>query len=136
MEQQNVYDRIRNRTKPETRQYVQKNLAVVAEVDRLMKLKGWSQKDLAKKLGKTNSEVSKWLSGLHNLTLKSIAKMEVVLEANLLEVPKPAEARGGTAKGMTIPMKKPLESHLFDKIKIEKTAKFHYYSESTKSMVA
>jgi len=87
MTQKTVYDRIRSRTKPETRRYVQKNLAVVAEVSRLLKQKGWTQKDLAKKLGKTESEVSKWLSGLHNLTLKSIAKIETVLEADLLKVP-------------------------------------------------
>jgi transcriptional regulator with XRE-family HTH domain len=42
---------------------------------------------LAQKLGKTESEVSKWLSGTHNLTLKSIAKIEIALDANLLDVP-------------------------------------------------
>ena len=81
-----IYDRIRNRTKPETKIYVQKNLALVAEVIRLMQQKGWTQKVLAKELGKSESEVSKWLSGLHNFTLKSIAKLEAVLEADLLVV--------------------------------------------------
>ena len=81
-----IYDRIRNRTKPETKIYVQKNLALVAEVIRLMQQKGWTQKVLAKELGKSESEVSKWLSGLHNFTLKSITKLEAVLEADLLVV--------------------------------------------------
>ena len=35
-------------------------------------------------LGKRPSEVTKWLSGLHNLTLKSITKMEVALGVNLM----------------------------------------------------
>jgi transcriptional regulator with XRE-family HTH domain len=87
MHQQTIFDSIRQRTKPETHRFVQKNLAIVAEVSRLMKEKGWTQKELAKKLQKTDSEVSKWLSGLHNLTLKSITKLEAVLEADLLEVP-------------------------------------------------
>ncbi len=87
MKEPNVYDRIRARTKPETRRYVQKNAELASRVAQLLKARGWTQKDLARALGKSESEVSKWLSGLHNLTLKSIAKMEAVLEADLLVVP-------------------------------------------------
>jgi len=76
--------RIRARTKPETRIYVRKNLDVAARVNELLKQKGWTQKDLAKSLGKTESEVSRWLSGFHNITLKSIAKMEGVLEDDII----------------------------------------------------
>lgn len=76
--------RIRARTKSETRVYIRKNLDVAARVNELLKQKGWTQKDLAKALSKTESEVSRWLSGLHNITLKSIAKMEVVLEADII----------------------------------------------------
>jgi len=87
IQEESVFERIRNRTAPETKRYVQKNLTFVAEVARLMQEKGWTQKELAQKLGKTESEVSKWLSGTHNLTLKSIAKIEIALDANLLDVP-------------------------------------------------
>jgi transcriptional regulator with XRE-family HTH domain len=110
MKEQTVYDRIRNRTKPETRQYVHKNLALVAEVSRIMKEKGWSQKDLAKKMGKTESEISKWLSGLHNLTLKSITKMEVVLEATLLEVPQSAPMQSSAIQYITFVVEKAIEN--------------------------
>jgi len=95
MPEDSIFTRIRSRTTPETQRYVQKNLTFVAEVARLMQEKGWTQKELAQKLGKTESEVSKWLSGTHNLTLKSIAKIETALEATLLEVPTPAEMRPG-----------------------------------------
>ena len=88
MREESVYDRIRNRTKPETRQYIQKNLAVVSEVSRLMEDKGWTQKDLAKRMGKQESQISRWLTGLHNLTLKSVAQLEIALDGVLLEVPK------------------------------------------------
>ena len=44
------------------------------------------QKDLAKALGKNESEISKWLSGSHNFTLKTIARIEDVLGDKLLEV--------------------------------------------------
>jgi transcriptional regulator with XRE-family HTH domain len=58
-------------------------LARASRVAQLLKASGWTQKEFARALGKSESEVSKWLSGLHNLTLKSIAKMEAVLEADL-----------------------------------------------------
>ena len=49
-----------------------------------MEYKGWKSKDLAKVMDKSPSEVSKWLSGMHNLTLKSIIKMETALEVDLI----------------------------------------------------
>lgn len=54
----------------------------------LMKEKGMTQKALAEQLGKKPSEVSKWLHGGHNLTLKTIAKIEAVLKEDIINVPK------------------------------------------------
>ena len=79
-----VIARIRARISPETRQYIRKNLDIVERVNTLLLQRGWTQKDLAKKLNKSESEVSRWLSGLHNVTLKSIVKLEVVLGADIL----------------------------------------------------
>ncbi|MBV6439407.1 MAG: XRE family transcriptional regulator [Haliscomenobacteraceae bacterium CHB4] len=89
---ESIIERIRARTKPETHIYVRKNLDVAVRVNELLKQKGWTQKDLAKTMGKTESEVSRWLSGLHNITLKSIVKMETVLGADILVVPASSEA--------------------------------------------
>ena len=47
-------------------------------VECLLSDKGLKQKDLADKMGKSEAEVSKWLSGTHNFTLRSIAKIEAV----------------------------------------------------------
>ncbi len=124
MKEQSVYDRIRNRTKPETRQYVQKNLAIVAEVSRVVKEKGWTQKELAKKMGKTESEVSKWLSGLHNLTLKSIIKLEVVLDTILLEVPDSAIKHTSAIQYTTFVVEKPFEKRQQEKPENEISTEF------------
>lgn len=51
-------------------------------------LKGMKQKDIAEKLGKKPSEISKWLSGEHNLTIKSIMMLEVILEEDIIFAPK------------------------------------------------
>ena len=93
MNNNTVYDRIRARIKPETRRYVRINMAIAMRVADILQIKGWTQKDLAKKLGKAESEVSKWLSGSHNLTLKSIAKMEAVLGVEVLATTQREEIR-------------------------------------------
>lgn len=43
---------------------------------------------MAEKLDKKPSEISKWLSGEHNFTLRSLAKLSAELGEALLEVPK------------------------------------------------
>lgn len=37
---------------------------------------GWKKKDLAEKLGKNPSEVTKWLGGSHNFTMDTLAEIE------------------------------------------------------------
>lgn len=82
-----VASRIRERIKPENKAFIKKNLAIAEQVDFIIKQRGWSQKVFAKKLEKETSEVSKWLSGLHNLTLQSITKMESVLGEDIITTP-------------------------------------------------
>ena len=53
-----------------------------------MEKKGWRSQDLAKAMEKNPSEVSKWLTGMHNLTLKSIVKMEIALGIDLIKTTK------------------------------------------------
>lgn len=77
----------------EVESFVDKNVDIALQVMSILKRKAWTQKDLAKKLGKSESEISKWLSGVHNLTLKSIAKMEAVLEEDIIITPKKAEKK-------------------------------------------
>jgi transcriptional regulator with XRE-family HTH domain len=60
---------------------------LVVRINSILKEKGYSQKTLADKLEKKPSEIHKWLSGEHNFTLRSIAKLQAELGEILLEVP-------------------------------------------------
>lgn len=82
-----VIERIRERTKPENKIYIQKNLAISNQISKYLYSKEWTQKEFAAKLGKHESEISKILSGLHNITLKSIAKMEAVIGEDIILTP-------------------------------------------------
>jgi transcriptional regulator with XRE-family HTH domain len=68
--------------------FVKKSLDIAETIHAILETKGISQKELATKLGKSESEISKWLSGLHNFTLKSLAKLEVVLGEDIFMVTK------------------------------------------------
>lgn len=71
----------------ENRQFVKKSLDIQDQVADLLIKKGWTQKELAARMGKTEAEVSRWLNALHNLTMKSIAKLEVALGEDIILTP-------------------------------------------------
>ncbi len=75
-------------TPAETRQFVKRYGELVVRIYELLEEKGWTQKDLAAKLDKSPSEISKWLSGEHNLTLRTLTKLEVELGEDLIQIPK------------------------------------------------
>lgn len=47
---------------------------------------GMSQKELASTLGKSEAEVSRWLGGTHNFTLRTLAKISAALGEDLIHV--------------------------------------------------
>lgn len=72
--------------KPEIARLVEKNLALTEKINSILKERGIQKGQFAESLGKRPSEISKWLSGTHNLTLKSITKMESVLGVDLINI--------------------------------------------------
>lgn len=68
---------------PEIEKLTERNLAISNKVQAILNQRGIKQKEFATILNKKPSEVSKWLSGLHNLTLKNITKMQVALGERL-----------------------------------------------------
>lgn len=85
-----AFDRIAARTPVQTRRSVSKMLDVADRIHVLLEQKGMSQKDLAVTLHKSESEISKWLSGTHNLELKTIIRIEEALDEDILTVPQPS----------------------------------------------
>lgn len=81
-----AFDRLRKQVKPENRQFIVKNLAICKQIRQILASHPAinSQKALAEALGKEPSEISKWLSGMHNIGLENIAKMEAVLGQDII----------------------------------------------------
>lgn len=56
------------------------------KIDARIKEMGLTQKEFAKLVGKSEPEVTRWLSGTHNFTLKTLAKISAVLGEDLIMV--------------------------------------------------
>ena len=81
-----IFEEAINNVSTGTEARVRLSVEIVERIDKLMQQKNMNQNDLARALGKTPSEISKWLSGTHNFTLKSIQKLEFILGQPILKV--------------------------------------------------
>ena len=57
---------------------------IAERIDSILKRKGMTQKELATKMGKRESEISKWLTGRHNFTTNTISRISSVLEEPII----------------------------------------------------
>lgn len=80
-------DRLLKTIPTDVKIFVELYADLVVRINQVLHEKGISKKELAEKLEKNPSEISKWLGGNHNFTLRSIAKLQAELGEPLLEVP-------------------------------------------------
>lgn len=79
-------DEIRQTMTPEMKRQMELSVQIANRIYEIMEEKGLSQKNLASLLGKTETEVSRWLSGTHNMTLATIAKITTALNTDIIRV--------------------------------------------------
>lgn len=75
------------RFREENRDWLLKSSLIALEVHRYLRLNKMSQSQLAEKMGISSAMVSKLLSGKENLSLKTICRIEEVLQIGLMNVP-------------------------------------------------
>ena len=68
------------------RKQVDMSWAIADKIDELLKQRGLSQKEFAHLMGKTEPEVSRWVGGPHNFTLRTLAKISTVLGEDVIKV--------------------------------------------------
>src|SRR5271166_1361593 len=67
--------------------FVSHSMAIPKQIDMILKSQGKNRSYLAHILGKSESEISKWMSGTHNFTFKTISKIEDKLEDSIIKCP-------------------------------------------------
>ena len=60
------------------------SFAIADRIDTFIKKKGLTQKKFADSIGKRPSEVSKWLSGQHNFTIRTLAMLSAYFDEALI----------------------------------------------------
>ncbi|MCC8117337.1 MAG: helix-turn-helix transcriptional regulator [Bacteroidales bacterium] len=71
---------------PVIKQEVALTMGVSDRLDELMTAKGISKIELARALGKRPNEITRWLSGQHNFTLRTIALLSVFFGESLITI--------------------------------------------------
>ena len=86
MKTNKIMDDIRSTISPEMKLQMELSVAIANRIYDILEEKGMSQKDFARLMGKTETEVSRWLSGTHNLTMATICKISAALNADVVKV--------------------------------------------------
>ncbi len=81
-----AFDRIAARTPDHITKEVEKNLAIAVRIINILKQQGKTKEDLARLIDKSDSEINHWLTGSYSLDLKTIYRIESVLDAQIITV--------------------------------------------------
>ena len=88
MKTNRIMDEIRSTISPEMKLQMEMSVAIANRIYEILESKGMTQKELAQRLGKTETEISRWLSGTHNMTLSTVCKISAALGKEIVTVPK------------------------------------------------
>jgi len=72
---------------PEVSEAVDLSMSIASQINFILKKDSISQREFAHRLGKKESEISKWLSGNHNFTTNTLGKIQAALGEQIITVP-------------------------------------------------
>jgi transcriptional regulator with XRE-family HTH domain len=87
-----AFERLKAKIKPHDREFASLTLDIVDQIHEILDSKNWTQKVLADKMGKRESEISRLLCGTHNLSILTLAKIQIALEKPIICTPKRFES--------------------------------------------
>jgi ribosome-binding protein aMBF1 (putative translation factor) len=85
--EQDYFDNFLKSIPEQTKRSARISLDIASQINSILKKKNISQRELASRLNKKESEISKWLSGNHNFTIKTLAGIETILGEEIISVP-------------------------------------------------
>lgn len=80
------FDEMIAATSPEIQKEVAMEFAISNRIYELMQKRGLNKIQLAQALGKRPSEITKWLSGQHNFTIKTLSTLQAFFGEPLVAV--------------------------------------------------
>lgn len=86
MRTSNIIEARRRKVNPEIRHKVDWSFKIVDRIHEILKEKGLKQQELALRLGKKESEISRWMRGTHNFTIDTLIAIEDSLGEPIIAV--------------------------------------------------
>ena len=86
MKTNKIMDEIRGTIPPALKMQMELSVAIANRIYDILEEKDMSQKEFAQLMGKTETEVSRWLSGTHNMTVATLCKISVALGEDIIIV--------------------------------------------------
>ena len=86
MEKNTLLDEFKKSIPADIKREIDLSFAISDRIYDILKKQKKYQRYLANALGKSESEISKWLRGTHNFTTQTIARIEAVLGESIIEV--------------------------------------------------
>ena len=71
---------------PEIMDEIRMSADIIARIDMILKKKHMSQRDLARKMGKDEATVSRWVTGFPNFTLRTLSQISAALGEPLIKL--------------------------------------------------
>lgn len=71
---------------PVVKQEMDWSCSIIDKIDELLKKEGISQRELAKRIGCNETQITRWTRGFPNFTLSSLAKLSQALGEPLIRV--------------------------------------------------
>ena len=78
---------------PEVMEEVNLNIDIANRIYDLLKAKNLTQHEFASRMGKRDSEISRWLTGTHGFTTATLAKISAVLGEPIVEARRDPETK-------------------------------------------
>lgn len=85
MKTNTIMNDIRSEMSPQMKKQMELSVAIANRIYDILEQKGLTQKQFAALVGKTETEVSRWLSGTHNMTVATIAKISTALGCDIIQ---------------------------------------------------
>ncbi len=82
-----IFKKLLDAVPAETKAEVRLSMIIALRIADLMQQKNLTKSELAKQLGKDPAEITRWLSGMHTFTTKTLGKLELFFGKPILVAP-------------------------------------------------
>ena len=86
MKRNDLLHRQLGKVSPAIKQEMDWSCAIIDKIDAILKRDGISQRELARRIGCNETQITRWIRGFPNFTLSSLAKLSQALGESLISV--------------------------------------------------